>query len=139
MRIVAEQEIEILGVDGHRLVATFAPDQEALRLRLVNDGSGRTVLLDAEEATRLSEFLEDRVPRGAGRPGALQFANDTSDTIVSFYADNMGEPFREGISISFRPKQDHAVHVFMENGEADRLRKFVADVAQMLQLASPKP
>jgi hypothetical protein len=139
MKTIFEDEIEILGEDGNRLVATFPLDKAVLRLRLINDGSGRTVLLDAEEATKLAEFLEDRIPQLDAKTGALKFATAAGDTVISFYPDNMGEPFREGISISLRPNEDHGTHVFMETREAQRLQRFVAENLVQVLLPGLKP
>jgi hypothetical protein len=139
MEIVAEHEIEVRGEDGHRLLATFIPEQGTLRLRLVNDGGGQTALLDAEEAAKLAEYLGDRIPRLEAKAGALKFTTAAGDTVVSFYPDNMGEPFREGISVSLRPAENHGSHVFMEVREAGRLQKFVADSVQLLQPVGLKP
>lgn len=139
MKLISEQEIEIRGEEYGHVIATFMQDQGALRIRLIVDGEGYTALLDAHEASQLSDFLEASVPRRGARVNSLTFANEANDTMMSFYPDNMGEPFREGISVSLRPIHDHGAHVFMEEVEAGRFRKFASDVVQLLQASGPKP
>ena len=135
MKTVDETEIEILGEEGARLYATFGAAIEGMRLRIARDGVSTALELDGEETARLRDFLDERVPRGrATRDGSLEFEGE--DASLVFYPDNMGEPYRSGLTASVRSERRGSRWIFIENRQAEMLKRFVAERAPS---AAPAP
>lgn len=124
MKIVDEVEIEISGEEGARLFAAAGPALDGLRLRLVRDGVSASVEIDFEEARSLRRYLDAHVPRTRHTPSdSLEF--EALDAALVFHPDNMGEPFRAGLTASFRSSRLGCTWVFMENRQAETLKRFV--------------
>jgi hypothetical protein len=123
MKMVAETEIEILAENGARLFAAAGPEIEGMRLRVVRDGVSSTVEIDFDETRSLREFLDESVPSGRYRGGTLEFECDGAS--LAFYPDNMGEPYRSGITVSVRSQPHGSNWAFVENRQAQVLKRFV--------------
>lgn len=123
MKIIKTVSKEFLGEEGVRLFAEFDPDREGARLSIVKGSEIATVELDTDETIRITEAVQNCVDDGGRGRNAVHL--DGSDEVsFSIYGDNMGEPYRTGISLWLRSPDTHA-GVFLEMYEVRSFSTFL--------------
>lgn len=126
MKIVDMTAKEFLGEEGAHLFAEFDPQRDGVRLHIKSDGKSRTIDLDVAETARLTEAMatSDPTDRKRGREFSVRF-NGPDELTLAIYADNMGEPYRSGISVWLSSPKIHA-GLFLGAREAAEFSDFLA-------------
>jgi hypothetical protein len=120
---IENREIELLGEEGARATVSFDdgswyPDRAGMQMSLYNGSNSSKFYLDLEEAIQLQAMIAAQIPRRKFGGKGVTFEGRAGHS-VAFYPDNMGEPFREGMSIYHRAGDDHpGIHVFLKNAVA---------------------
>lgn len=118
------------GEDGERITLRVSKCQsdspiEACELSLECSGHYFRAVLDSHEVTGLADFLMFRYSNA--NVGSIAFEGEQGERLILRHS-NMGEPYREGVSIAVEGVEEFPDYVgpFVESFEVKRMRGFIA-------------
>ena len=125
MEAIRIDEVELIGEDGGRIVVSADhwakdPDKAGVALRIMDGDDRAFVRLDDEEAHQLRSMIDAQIPGRKHGDKGISF-EDAEGATLRIVPSNMGEPYREGLHVSFGKEMEPGVRVFIRDDEALRL------------------